>query len=184
MRWLKVLAIALAVVIVFFVISSLVHILYLIGVGLLIAAALFAAFKGCDQYKRARERHEERRLARLKREPGLQRAAPGHHGGLAPDGSESSMRNMTTVALTCTVPDSWGRRAFSCSTVLAAAIACRAWFQSCSATHSSASTVSPRRPGERSASRRRNSATTASATSARPLSSLRSGSEPSSARCR
>jgi hypothetical protein len=65
MRWLKVLAIAVAVVIVFFVISSLVHILYLIGVGLLIAAALFAAFKGWEQYKRARERHEERRQQRL-----------------------------------------------------------------------------------------------------------------------
>jgi hypothetical protein len=64
MRWLKVLAIAVAVVIVFFVISSLVHILYLIGVGLLIAAALFAAVKGWEQYKRARERHEERRQQR------------------------------------------------------------------------------------------------------------------------
>ena len=65
MRWLKVLAIAVAVVIVFVVISSLVHIVYLIGVGLLIAAALFAAFKGWEQYKRARERHEERRQQRL-----------------------------------------------------------------------------------------------------------------------
>ena len=65
MRWLKVLAIAVAVVIVFFVISSLTHILYLIGVGLLIAAALFAAFKGWEQYKLARERHEERRQQRL-----------------------------------------------------------------------------------------------------------------------
>jgi membrane protein implicated in regulation of membrane protease activity len=65
MRWLKVLAIAVAVVIVFFVISSLVHILYLIGVGLLIAAALFAAVKGWEQYKRARERREERRQQRL-----------------------------------------------------------------------------------------------------------------------
>jgi hypothetical protein len=65
MRWLKVLAIAVAVVIVFFVISALTHILYLIGVGLLIAAALFAAFKGREQYKLARERHEERRQQRL-----------------------------------------------------------------------------------------------------------------------
>jgi len=64
MRWLKVLAIAVAVVIVFFVISSLVHILYLIGVGLLIAAALFAAVKGWEQYKRSRDRHEERRQQR------------------------------------------------------------------------------------------------------------------------
>jgi hypothetical protein len=64
MRWLKVLAIAVAVVIVFFVISWLVHILYLIGVGLLIAAALFAAVKGWEQYKHARERREERRQKR------------------------------------------------------------------------------------------------------------------------
>ena len=68
MRWVKVLAIAVAVVIVFFVISSLVHILYLIGVGLLIAAALFAAVKGWEQYKRARERHDERRQQRQQRE--------------------------------------------------------------------------------------------------------------------
>ena len=65
MRWLKVLAIAVAVVIVFFVISALTHILYLIGVGLLIAAALFAAFKVREQYKLARERREERRQQRL-----------------------------------------------------------------------------------------------------------------------
>jgi ABC-type nickel/cobalt efflux system permease component RcnA len=75
MRWLKVLAIAVAVVIVFVVISSLMHILYLIGVGLLIAAALFAVFKGWDQYKRARERHEERRQQRLQR-PEKHRARP------------------------------------------------------------------------------------------------------------
>jgi hypothetical protein len=67
MRWFKVLAIAVAVVIVFFVISALVHILYLIGVGLLIAAALFAAVKGWEQYKRARERHEEGRQQRAER---------------------------------------------------------------------------------------------------------------------
>jgi hypothetical protein len=67
MRWLKVVAIAVAVVIVFFVISALTHILYLIGVGLLIAAALFAAFKGREQYKLARERHEERRQQRVQR---------------------------------------------------------------------------------------------------------------------
>jgi Flp pilus assembly protein TadB len=61
MRWLKVLAVAVAVAVVFVVISALVHIVYLVGVGLLIAAALFAAFKGWEQTKRARERHEERR---------------------------------------------------------------------------------------------------------------------------
>jgi membrane protein implicated in regulation of membrane protease activity len=65
MRWLKVLAIAIAVLIVFFVISALTHILYLIGVGLLIAAVLFAAVKGREQYKLARKRREERRQQRL-----------------------------------------------------------------------------------------------------------------------
>jgi len=75
MRWLKVLAIAVAVVIVFFVISSLVHILYLVGVGLLIAVALFAAFKAWEQYKRARKRHEERGQRHLQ-QPGERRARP------------------------------------------------------------------------------------------------------------
>jgi len=65
MRWVKVLAIAVGVVIVFFVISSLLHLLYLIGIGILIAAAIFAAFKGWEQYKLARQRHEERRQQRL-----------------------------------------------------------------------------------------------------------------------
>ncbi len=67
MRWLKVLAIAVAVVVVFVVISALAHILYLVGVGLLIAAALFAAVKGWEQAKRARERREERRHQREER---------------------------------------------------------------------------------------------------------------------
>lgn len=64
MRWLKVLAIAVAVVVVFVVISAVAHILYLVGVGLLIAAALFAAVKGWEKTKRARERREERRQQR------------------------------------------------------------------------------------------------------------------------
>ena len=75
MRWLKVLAIAVAVVVVFVVISALVHILYLVGVGLLIAAALFAAVKGWEQYKRARERHEERGQRHLQQR-GERRARP------------------------------------------------------------------------------------------------------------
>lgn len=66
MRWVKVLAIAVAVVIVFFVFSWLWHILYLILIGLIIAAALFAAYKGWEQYKAARQRHEERRQQRLR----------------------------------------------------------------------------------------------------------------------
>jgi cytochrome c-type biogenesis protein CcmH/NrfG len=67
MRWLKVLAVAVAVVVVFVVISALVHILYLVGVGLLLAAALFAAFKVWEQTKRARDRREERRQQREER---------------------------------------------------------------------------------------------------------------------
>ena len=65
MRWLKVIAIAVGIVIVFIVVSSLLHIIYLIGIGLLIAAALFAAFKGYEQYKLAQRRHEERRQQRI-----------------------------------------------------------------------------------------------------------------------
>jgi hypothetical protein len=65
MRWLKVLAIAVGVVIVFIVASSLLHILYLIGIGLLVAAAIFVAFKGYEQYKLAQRRHEERRQQRI-----------------------------------------------------------------------------------------------------------------------
>lgn len=61
MRLMKVLAIAVGILIVFFVISFLWHILYLIGVGLVIVAALFAAYKGWEQYKLARQRHEQRR---------------------------------------------------------------------------------------------------------------------------
>ena len=67
MRWLKVLAVAVAVVVVFVVISAVVHILYLVGVGLLIAALLFAAVKGWEQAKRARQRLEERRQQREER---------------------------------------------------------------------------------------------------------------------
>jgi hypothetical protein len=67
MRWLKVLAVAVAVVVVFVVISAVVHILYLVGVGLLIAALLFAAVKGSEQAKRARRRLGERRQQREER---------------------------------------------------------------------------------------------------------------------
>jgi hypothetical protein len=67
MRWLKVLAIAVGIVLVFVVISAVAHLLYLVGVGLLIAAALFVAFKGWEQTKRARERREERRQQREQR---------------------------------------------------------------------------------------------------------------------
>jgi hypothetical protein len=65
MRWVKALAIAVAVLIVFFVLYSLLHILYLIGIGLLIVAAIFAALKGWEQYKLAQKRHAERRQQRI-----------------------------------------------------------------------------------------------------------------------
>jgi hypothetical protein len=84
MRWLKVLAIAVAVVVVFVVISALVHILYLVGVGLLIAAALFAAVKGWEQTKRARERREERRQQREERRAHPSIEAPRQPTGLPP----------------------------------------------------------------------------------------------------
>lgn len=67
MRWVKVLAIAAGILIVFIVVSSLVHILYLIGVGVVIIAAILLAFKAWQQYKSAQQRHEERRLQRQER---------------------------------------------------------------------------------------------------------------------
>ena len=86
----QVLAIAVAVVIVFFVISSLVHILHLIGVGLLIAAALFAAFKGWEQYKRARERRQQHLQQREERRAGPSIEAPWQQPtGLPPTATPS-----------------------------------------------------------------------------------------------
>jgi hypothetical protein len=74
MRLAKALAIAVGVLIVFFVVSALVHVLYLIGVGLVVAAAIFFAFKAWERYKQARqrseERHEERMQRRAERSPG------------------------------------------------------------------------------------------------------------------
>jgi flagellar biosynthesis component FlhA len=67
MRLIKVLAIAAGILIVFIVLSALWHILYLIGVGIVIIGLLFLAFKAWEQYKRAQERHEERRQQRTER---------------------------------------------------------------------------------------------------------------------
>lgn len=78
MRLMKVLAIAAGILIVFIVISALWHILYLIGVGIVIVAALFLAFKAWDQYKRAQQRHEQRRAERAQqREERRQQRSPG-----------------------------------------------------------------------------------------------------------
>lgn len=67
MRWVKVLAIAAGILIVFIVLSSLMHILYLIGVGIVIVGAIFLAFKAWEQYRRAQVRHDERRQQRVER---------------------------------------------------------------------------------------------------------------------
>lgn len=67
MRLMKVLAIAAGILIVFIVLSALWHILYLIGVGIVIVGVLFLAFKAWDQYKRAQQRHGERREERAQR---------------------------------------------------------------------------------------------------------------------
>jgi membrane protein implicated in regulation of membrane protease activity len=67
MRLMKVLAIAAGILIVFIVLSALWHILYLIGVGIVIVGVLFLAFKAWEQYKRAQQRHEERRDQRAQR---------------------------------------------------------------------------------------------------------------------
>jgi flagellar biosynthesis component FlhA len=78
MRWMKVLAIAAGILIVFIVLSSLLHILYLIGVGIVIIGAIFLAFKAWEGYKRAQERHDERRQERTeRRQERQQQRSPG-----------------------------------------------------------------------------------------------------------
>lgn len=59
MRWMKALAIAAAVLIVFVVLGTVLHFLYWIAVGVVLAAAVFAAFKVHEKYKLARQRHEQ-----------------------------------------------------------------------------------------------------------------------------
>jgi hypothetical protein len=84
MRWIKILAVAVAVLIVFLVFSALLHILYLIAIGFVIAAAIFVAFKGWEQYKHARQRHDERRAERM-RQRAERRPAPGIEGRRSAD---------------------------------------------------------------------------------------------------
>jgi hypothetical protein len=76
MRWIKVLAVAVAVLCVFIVISAVLRILFLIGIGFLIAVAFFAASKGWERYKLDRQHHQDRRQERRARpnvEPPRQR---------------------------------------------------------------------------------------------------------------
>jgi hypothetical protein len=53
MRLIKLLAIAVAVLIACLVVSALLHALYLIGIVIVLAAAVFAAVKGWGRYKQA-----------------------------------------------------------------------------------------------------------------------------------
>lgn len=71
MRWMKALGIAAAVLIVFIVLGTVLHFLYWIAVGVVLAAAVFAAFKVHEKYKLARARHEQARAR--KQEERLQR---------------------------------------------------------------------------------------------------------------
>ena len=71
MRWIKALGIAAAVLIVFIVLGTVLHFLYWIAVGVVLAAAIFAAFKAHEKYKLARVRHEQARAR--KQEERLQR---------------------------------------------------------------------------------------------------------------
>jgi MFS superfamily sulfate permease-like transporter len=71
MRWMKALGIAAAVLIVFIVLGTVLHFLYWIAVGVVLAAAIFAAFKVHERYKLARVRHEQARSR--KQEERLQR---------------------------------------------------------------------------------------------------------------
>ncbi|HEX3921699.1 MAG TPA: hypothetical protein VHY31_05410 [Streptosporangiaceae bacterium] len=83
MRLVKILAIAVAVLIVFWVASALLHLLYLIGIGIVLAAAIFAAYKGWEQYKQAQRRHAQRRQERTReraeRRPGHDIEPAGDH---------------------------------------------------------------------------------------------------------
>ena len=84
MRLIKILAIAVAVLIVFWVASALLHLLYLVGIGIVLAAAIFAAFKGWEQYKQAQQRHAQRRQERTReraeRRPGRDIEPASSHG--------------------------------------------------------------------------------------------------------
>lgn len=64
MRLIKLLAIAVGLLIVFLVVSALLHVVYLIGIVLVLAAAIFAAVKGYGKYKQARQRHAQGRQER------------------------------------------------------------------------------------------------------------------------
>jgi hypothetical protein len=66
MRLIKILGIVVAVLIVFWAVSALLHLLYLVAVGAVIAAAIFLAFKGWERYKNAQQRHDERRQERTR----------------------------------------------------------------------------------------------------------------------
>jgi hypothetical protein len=104
MRWMKALGIAAVILAVFIAISFVLHFLYWIAVGVVLAAAVFAAFKVHEKYKLARVRHEQARARkqgeRLQREQereqrrhsgersveaappqarGIPPAAPAHH---------------------------------------------------------------------------------------------------------
>jgi F0F1-type ATP synthase membrane subunit b/b' len=61
MRWMKALGIAAVILAVFIAISFVLHFLYWIAVGVVLAALVFAAFKVHEKYKLARTRHEQAR---------------------------------------------------------------------------------------------------------------------------
>jgi flagellar biosynthesis component FlhA len=91
MRWMKALGIAAAILIIFIVIASLWHILYLIAIGIVLAALVFVAFKVHEKYKLAQKRHEQTRARkqteRLQRE---QEREQRRHGREAPRGVEAA----------------------------------------------------------------------------------------------
>ena len=82
MRWMKALGIAAVVLIVFIVLGTVLHFLYWIVVGVVLAAAVFAAFKVREKYHLARVRHEQaqarKQQERLQREQ--ERQQRRHHG--------------------------------------------------------------------------------------------------------
>jgi F0F1-type ATP synthase membrane subunit b/b' len=91
MRWIKALAIAAAILILFIVLGTALHFLYWIAVGVVLAALVVAGFKVHEKYKLAQTRHEQARARkqteRLQRE---QEREQRRHGRKAPQSVEAT----------------------------------------------------------------------------------------------
>jgi hypothetical protein len=66
-RWIKALAIGAGVLLVFFVVSTLIHIVEWAIIGIVVVAAIAGVFKARQQYRIARERRDQHRIERRNR---------------------------------------------------------------------------------------------------------------------